>query len=248
MSTAVPPIAVVTGGSSGIGSAIVDRLVNDGFDVHVWDAHAVERAGVISHIVDVSDGSAVKNAAAAFERIDVLVNAAGIAGSRAPMAEVPFDEWDRVMAVDLNGPYYCAVALYPALHAASGVIINIASTAAQLMQVGRAHYSVAKAALITLTKSLAYEWAPAGVRVIAVSPGYTRTPLVQRAVDAGELDEARISRLSRMGRLAEPAEIAHVVVTLTTPGFSYVTGENITVDGGSTLGPVVVASNEGSKP
>lgn len=235
-----PRRAVVTGGAGGIGGATVDRLLQQGYVVEVWDygvARDAEHDGRLTfRSVDVSDHASVRAAAAAQTSVDLLVNAAGVAGARGPIVEQTFDDWDRVIAVDLSGAFYCAVALYPALRAAGGVVVNITSIAARVMQVGRAHYAVAKSGLETLTRSLAYEWAPEGVRVVGVSPGYTRTPLVDAAIASGALDEGFLDSTSRRGRMATPEEIASVVTAVAGDDFGFVTGEVITADGGGTLG------------
>ncbi|TNM38520.1 SDR family oxidoreductase [Nocardioides albidus] len=238
--TALPRRAVVTGGSGGIGGATVDRLVAMGFVVEVWDHEiprdARPRPEVTYRAVDVASHDSVRAAAGEHTSLDLLVNAAGVAGARGPIVEQTFEDWDRVVAVDLSGPFYCSIALYPALVAAAGVVVNVTSIAARVMQEGRAHYAVAKSGLETLTRSLGYEWAPVGVRVVAVSPGYTRTPLVDAAIAGGHLDQDFLDSTSRRGRMATPEEIARVITALAGDDFGFVTGEVITADGGGALG------------
>lgn len=232
--------AIVTGGAGGIGAAISRRLVSEGYTVVVWDSGAPDITSTLDsttyRVVDVADQHSVRRAAEGWESLDLLVNAAGIAGLRDPIEEQSFEVWDRVLAVDLSGPFYCAVSLFPALRKGRGVVVNITSIASVMMQEGRAHYAAAKGGLATLTRSLAYEWAPHSVRVIGVSPGYCRTPMVVDSIAANQLDEDFLNSTSRRGRMAEPEEVAAVVATVASDDFGFVTGEVITVDGGGTLG------------
>lgn len=235
-----PRKAVVTGGAGGIGQEVVARLVDQGCDVHVWDRDRpgdLDRIpGVTYKTVDVTDHRSVRALAAAYPSLDLLVNAAGIPGGREPIAQQPLEEWDRVLATDLSGTFYCTIAMYPALLATSGVVVNVASTASRVMQPGRAHYAVAKAGVETLTRSLGFEWARDGIRVVAVSPGYTRTPLVDSAIGRGELDIGFLDGTVPRGHIATPDEVASVITALAGDDFGFVTGEVITVDGGSALG------------
>lgn len=232
--------AIVTGGAGGIGAAISRRLVSEGYRVVVWDSGTPDPASMLDavtyRVVDVADQHSVRAAAEACESLDLLVNAAGIAGPRDPIAQQNFEVWDRVLAVNLSGPFYCAISLFAALREGEGVVVNITSIASAMMQEGRAHYAVAKGGLATLTRSLAYEWAPHNVRVIGVSPGYCRTPMVVESIVANQLDEAFLNNTSRRGRMVEPEEVASVVATVASDDFGFVTGEVITVDGGGTLG------------
>ncbi|WP_454862574.1 SDR family NAD(P)-dependent oxidoreductase [Paraburkholderia fungorum] len=225
-------IAVVTGGASGIGEECVRQLRTQGWEVIVWDR--ADASGVVH--VDVADYASVAAAAADLDGVDLLINAAGIAGDRLPVAEKDPAEWDRVLAVNLTGSFYTAHALHPKLLARRGVIVNVASVAGTLMLKGRAHYSVSKAGIVTLTRSLGNEWAADGIRVIAVAPGYVKTPLVQELVDRGELHEAALAAMHPMNRLASPQEIAAAMIALAQPPFQFMTGETVTIDGGMTLG------------
>lgn len=224
--------AVVTGGASGIGQECVHQLRAAGWRVVVWDRS--EQDGGVA--VNVADYAAVAAAARRLDGVDLLINAAGIAGGREPVAEKDPAEWDNVLAVNLSGTFYCSHALYPQLRRRRGVIVNVASVAGIVMMKGRAHYAVSKAAVATLTRSLANEWASEGIRVVAVAPGYVKTPLIQRSIDAGELSEDRLAAMHPMNRLASTQEIAAAMIAISQPPFQFMTGEIVTIDGGLTLG------------
>lgn len=224
--------AVVTGGASGIGQECVRQLRADGWRVAVWD-----RAGDGDEpAVDVADYASVAAAAGRLDGVDLLINAAGIAGGREPVADKDPAEWARVLAVNLNGTFHCAHALHAALKARRGVVVNIASVAGITMMKGRAHYAVSKAGVATLTRSLANEWAADGIRVIAVAPGYVKTQMIERSIDAGELDEQKLAAMHPLNRLASPQEIAAAMIALASPPFQFMTGSVVLIDGGLTLG------------
>jgi len=230
-------VAVVTGGGSGMGQSCARKLLAMGWKVIVWDRSESSTSDVESMQVDVADYASVQHAAEAIRGgIDLLINAAGIAGARAPIAEQSSGDWDAVIAVNLSGTFYCAHALYPALAQRRGVVVNVASVAAHMMAKGRAHYAVSKAGVETLTRSLANEWAGDGIRVIAVAPGYVKTPMIQKSFDAGELNEQQLANLHALKRLATADEIADVIIALAQEPFTFMTGATVAVDGGFTLG------------
>ncbi len=142
--------------------------------------------------------------------------------------------WDRVIATNLSGTFYVSQALHPALSRAGGLVVNLASVTAHRAGRGRAAYATSKAAIRMLTEVLGLEWAEDGIRVVALSPSYVRTPMVERALAAGGLDEAAIVRRTPQGRLLDPAEVAAVIHELTGATFAAVTGSTIRVDGGWT--------------
>ena len=145
---------------------------------------------------------------------------------------MPAEEWARVVAVDLNGSFFCAQALFPALVAAGGVVVNVASTRAYRPAPGRSAYAAAKAGVVMLTQSLGLEWAPHGVRVVAIAPGYVRTPLVQSLLEDGGLRSDVILERTPLGRMAEPEEIAGLVIALASPAFAFMTATTLIFDGG----------------
>lgn len=226
--------AVVTGSSSGIGAAVADHLLRDGWTVTGWDRKPGDDTGVDWREVDVSDATAVDAAAAELPDVDLLVNSAGV-GAIAASARLRPATWERVIGVNLSGTFYCAQALFPALSAgAGGVVVNMASVMAHRAVPGRAAYCASKAGVVMLTEVLGVEWAAHGVRVVAISPGYVRTPLVAKGFDNGNLDEAAINARTPLGRLAEPAEIADLVSDLASPRFAYLTATTLRFDGGWT--------------
>ncbi|HZA44360.1 MAG TPA: SDR family oxidoreductase, partial [Rubrobacter sp.] len=169
------------------------------------------------------------------DRIDVLVNNAGVVHN-IPSEEVPDEEWRKVLSVNLDGVFWCCREVGKAmLERGAGSIVNVASMSGMVSNhpQPQAAYNASKAGVITLTKSLAGEWASRGIRVNCVSPGYIRTPLTELGMSKSEWAEVWLSS-TPMGRLAEPYEIAPAVLFLASDAASYATGTNLVVDGGYT--------------
>ena len=235
-------VAVVTGAARGIGDAIAERLLADGASVFSLDkASASElRAGVVYLEADVADPASVAEAFRAIDaktgRIDILVNNAGI--QRVGLVgKISFAEWSAVVATHLNGFFLCASEVVPRMAARGkgGAIVTIASTAAFVGLPGRSAYCAAKAGMLGLTRALALEVAPAGIRVNAVAPGFTRTKLIEQGLADGSLQEDWMVARVPMKRLAATQEIASVVRYLAGDEASYVTGQTIIADGGWTV-------------
>lgn len=239
-------IAVVTGGASGIGEACCRMLHARGARVVVLDrdsrAHDVAAAiGGEARIADVTEDAGLESCAAAIEReigpVDVLVNSAGILQVPLRPSELPMAVWDEVIRVDQRGVYFCCRTFGAFMVARRrGAIVNIASIAGMRSMPMHA-YTPAKAAVIAITANLAAEWGPANVRVNAVSPGYTRTPPLQAAIDRGQRDERQLAGNAALGRLVEPVEVAHAVAFLVSPEASAITGVNLPVDCGWLVTP-----------
>ncbi len=224
--------AIVTGGAKGIGSAIAQRLARDGFTVVIADADeaaAVSAAEELSGLgigVDVSDPGAVRRMAATvlehYGRIDVLVSNAGVTGVAKPVHEYPEEEWRRVMAIDLDGVFYCAKAVLPSMLArGSGRIINIASISGKEGNPNMPAYSTAKAGVIGFTKALGKEVATKGVYVNCITPAVIETEILKQLTT--EAVNYMIAKIP-MGRVGQPKEVAALVSWLASEECSFSTG------------------------
>jgi NAD(P)-dependent dehydrogenase (short-subunit alcohol dehydrogenase family) len=237
-------VAVVTGGAQGIGRAIVERFSREGAAVVSLDVDEEQgRAQASSRVAfircDVGVETDVRAALTAgverFGRLDILVNNAGVnAYFDAP--SLTEEEWDRFFDIDLKSAWLCAKHAIPHMRtAAGGSIVNVASIHALLTTKGMFPYAAAKAGLVGLTRSLALDHGPDGIRVNAVCPGYTRTRLTMDALLASaDPDEAEraVGALHALGRIGEPAEVASVVAFLASDDASFITGTAVHVDGG----------------
>ncbi len=238
----VGKIALVTGAGQGMGRAIARRFAEEGATVVALDLNLDNALATLDGIgepsgamaLNVADSKAVAETFASivqrFGRIDILVNNAGI-GSVDSFADISDETWARVTGVNLDGAFYCAREAVRAMQkaAAPGVIVNVASTAA-VSGDGPAHYVASKAALIGLTRSMAKELAPQGIRVNTLVPGPTNTPMMQGIPK--EWSEAIIKGVP-LGRMAEPEDIARAALFLASDDSGFVTGQNLAVNGGS---------------
>ena len=232
-------VVVVTGGMSGIGAAAAQYLAEKGWTVVVLDRAAGEvPRGITAYDkpVDVTDEEGLRQA---FEVIEArygpvtgLVNAAGILGKMLPPERLSISDWEREIAVDLKGTFLaCRTAGVRMCARRRGAIVNIGSIAG--MTSAPVHgYGPAKAAVISLTTTLAAEWGRNGVRVNCVSPGFTETPALLKGFAAGALDRVRLTSSAAMGRLVRPDEVAAAIAWLIGPESSAITGVNLPVDAG----------------
>jgi len=243
-------VAIVTGGSRGIGRAIVELLAREGASVAFCgrDADAGEAAAaelgelpVAFHAADVaSERDVAALVAACRERFGaptILVNNAGV-NANFDAAEMTEEEWDRFFGVDLKAAWLAAKHVLPAMRAAGrGAIVNISSLHGFATLEGFFPYAAAKSGLLGLTRSLALDEGPHGIRVNCVAPGFVRTRLVQDSIDRNDdraAAEAAMVRGVALGRIGDPAEVAAVVRFLVSREASYVTGASLLVDGGLT--------------
>jgi NAD(P)-dependent dehydrogenase (short-subunit alcohol dehydrogenase family) len=238
-------VAVVTGVSKGIGRAIADALAAAGARVAATHHDAETCAGVAAELgdghvgvaMDVTDRSSVEAAAAdiatSLGEPSVLVNNAGI-NRIAPAELLDEADWRAVLDVNLTGAFLtCQVFGRRMLAAGRGSIVNIASvTGAEVGMPGRAPYAASKAGIVGLTRVLGIEWAGRGVRVNAIEPGPVRTPMVERAIADGIIDEQAVIGRIPAGRFADPLDIARAVVLLAAPEAAFVTAQTLIVDGG----------------
>jgi 3-oxoacyl-[acyl-carrier protein] reductase len=221
-------VGVVTGGSNGIGAAIVSALRAAGARVIVWDRES--QGGPDTVAVDVTDIASVERAAAQLPQLDILVNSAGYAGLTVPLDQYPPDEWRNVVEVNLVGTFNVCHATVPIFRKAkAGRIVNIASLAGKEGTPNASAYSAAKAGVIALTKSLGKELATAGVLVNAIAPAAVRTRLLEQMSPAHV--QIMIDK-SPMGRLIEPNEVAELVMWLCSDSCSCNTGSVFDLSGG----------------
>jgi NAD(P)-dependent dehydrogenase (short-subunit alcohol dehydrogenase family) len=240
-------VAIVTGGGQGIGRAVCLSLAREGSDVMVTDIVSQTAKGVSEEIqamgrhslsfeMDVSNGNQVKEmvktALAAFGRIDVLVNVAGIF-IKSPIEEVSEQDWDRVITVNLKGTFLCSQAVgKEMIKKGGGTIVNFASVAGHTPQIYSGAYSPSKAGVILLTKIMAVEWAKYNIRVNAVSPGPITTPMTDSVYNTEKLRKGRAKAIP-LNRFGNPEEVAKAVVFLASDDASYITGHALAIDGGS---------------
>ena len=235
-------IVVVTGGASGIGHACCLVLAKKAWKVVVSDVDeigakrvAIEVGGIAS-AMDVGSDAAVQAEAQRIEReigpVYGLVNSAGILAVPKAPEELSMEDWDRVIHIDQRGTYLTSLAFGKGMTVrGKGSIVNIASIAG--MRSFPLHaYAPAKAAVLSITECLAAEWGRKGVRVNAVSPGFTRTPALQAKFESGERSPAAMESMSALGRLIEPTDIANAVAFLLSNEAGAITGINLPVDAG----------------
>ena len=230
-------VAFITGGASGIGKATATRFTAEGATVATADV-----AGVADHMLDVRDEDAVAAAVSTIVethgRLDIVVNAAGVAGG-GPVHMVDSDEWDRVVDINLKGTFnVCKHAVAQMITQKSGSIVNIASIEGLEGTEGGSVYNASKGGVIMMTKSMAIDYGPTGIRVNAVCPGAINTPLLLGLVDQPGLEEYRAKMLDahKLGRFGEPEEVANAVLFLASSEASFITGSAMVVDGGMTCG------------
>jgi 3-oxoacyl-[acyl-carrier protein] reductase len=241
-------VALITGAASGIGAGIAVAFAREGADIVLADLSEESKAapvlaGIAAHgrqalflRADVADAESVQNmadrAVERFGRVDILVNNAGIF-TQSLLEDLPVEDWDRVLGVNLRGVFLCTRALLPQmLERRNGRVINIASQLGQIGGVEVAHYSASKAGVIGLTKSLAREVASRGVLVNAIAPGPIKTPILEE-----ETEEWRAQKLAELpiGRFGEVDEVTPTAVLLASDDGSYYVGQTLGPNGGDVM-------------
>jgi len=240
-------VAIVTGGSRGLGRAIAAVLARDGAEVIVCSrsldanretAERIKSEGGSAHALEVdvtnkdSVAALIENVISDFGRIDILVNNAGITVDNL-LLRMKEDDWDRVVDTNLKGTFNCTKAVARTMiKQRSGKIINITSVVGITGNAGQANYCASKAGIIGFTKSVARELASRNITVNCVAPGLIRTTMTDGLSDKAKAEALKFIPLGRMG---EPEEVAEIVRVLASPSADYITGEVIRVDGGMAM-------------
>lgn len=242
-------VVLNTGGASGIGLAMAHGFARHGARLALLDIDADGLAGarhaliqafpdldVLTLNASITDDAAVEqacaNAESHFGRIDILLNNAGVSMNKPSIDLTPTD-WRRTIDIDLTGVFYCVQAVARRMiRQNGGVILNTSSIWGLMSSPNRLAYCAAKAGVISLTKSLAAEWAQHNIRVNAVCPGYTRTELMDALIDRGALDTGYLLARTPLGRFGTPEEIAEVALFLASDAGAFITGHAMVSDGG----------------
>jgi len=236
-------VAIVTGASRGIGRACVEALLADGATVVGADLEAAPplsgRKKRLHHrIVDVADAAAlegfIRAVADEFGRLDILVNNAGTHPPTQPIDTISVEDFDRLVAINLRSVFVACRAALPALRRSGGAIVNMASAVGLFGQEGAASYCATKAGITGLTKALAIDEAPNGVRVNAVCPGAILTPLAKLQHPQKRRD--KIGSWAWLNRWGTPEEVAELVLFLASDRSSFITGQDMVIGGGTELG------------
>ena len=240
------PVALITGASGGIGGAVASRFAKGGWRITAIDLHAGESSADLLHIAaDLREVDqcrrVVAEALAWAGRLDAVVNAAGV-WTEGPSADTTEDEWDRVIDINLKGLYFVCSAAIPHLAITRGCIINLSSDAGVQGNAGAAVYCASKGGVSNLTRALALELAPSGIRVNAVCPGDVDSPMLRGQAAASSDPTAYLDKLLRgypqgaTARFIDPAEIAELIWFLAQPSATAITGANISIDFGLSAG------------
>lgn len=245
-------IVIVTGAGSGIGKATAKHFAHFGAKVVVSDIN-LEKAQKVSEEIVTNFGESIpikanvanyeevenliQHTVATFGQLDVMVNNAGIGPKQLlKTAEYTLEDWDHVIAVNQTGVFYCMkLALQQMLNQGFGNIVNVASLAGLKASLNNLSYSASKFAVVGMTKSAALEYAKTGIRINAVCPGYTESALLDRLLSAKPEMDAMLKSIIPMKRYGEAQEIADAIVWLASDQTKFITGQTITLDGGTSL-------------
>ena len=244
-------VAIVSGGGGGIGSAICHAFAVEGARIILTDIDVSKAASVKESIESTTEAEVsvvigditnpevvektVKEAVSSYGKIDILVNNVGM-GPHTPVEDLEKDEWDRVLEVNLTSFYLLSRAVLKYMRSqGNGAVVNMSSIAGRSYRPTYGiHYSASKSAILGLTRHLAKEYAPFGIRVNAISPGFVDTPFSRKYQKGKGFED--IVKVIPIGRVADPSEIASVVVFLCSEDSSYMTGANMDVNGGILMG------------
>lgn len=240
-------VAIVTGGASGIGRAAALLYAQNGASVIVSDVDAAggqetvrlveQTAGAAAFVrADVSNPEDCQRLAGAavaqYGRLDIAFNNAGIGGESHPVADYSIEAWQKVITINLSGVFYCMKYEIPAmLQTGAGVIVNMSSILGQVGFANAPAYVAAKHGVIGLTRAAALEYAPLGVRINAVGPGFISTPMISSLEQDQQANDMLVS-LHPIGRLGRPEEVAELVIWLSSDKASFITGAYYPVEGG----------------
>lgn len=241
-----PKVAIVTGAASGIGKSVAERYAQDGIAVVLSDvnqplgeqaAEQIRQAGgqatfVMADASRPSDCEHVVDVALEqYGRLDYACNNAGIGGEQNQTADLSIEGWQHILAINLSGIFYCMKYQIPAMLTSGGAIVNMASILGQVGFAGAAGYVAAKHGVVGLTQAAALEYAPQGIRINAVGPGFISTPMIHELEENPELKSGLVA-LHPIGRLGRAEEVAELVIWLSSEKASFVTGAYYPVDGG----------------
>lgn len=221
--------AVVTGGTRGIGRAVAARLAQEGYDVLVLARHAAETPHRFA-ICDVADAAAVATAFAPLERVEALVNCAGIAGANRLDGDDAL--WHAIIGSNLHGTYHCCKAVLPKLPDGTGRIVNIASVLGLRGVPDQTAYCAAKHGVVGFTRALALALAPRGITVNALCPGWVDTDMARQRYAELEISADQAAAGVPTGRVATPDEVADAVAWLLRPETRSITGHALPIEGG----------------
>jgi meso-butanediol dehydrogenase / (S,S)-butanediol dehydrogenase / diacetyl reductase len=238
-------VALVTGGSSGIGKATAQLLRAQGYEVSICGRDADRLAAAAHELGDVhvvqadlalpeQAQRAVAETVDRYGRLDALVNAHGVLGEPTPLADLRIEQWREVVEANLMGPIWTTTAAVEPLKQTCGCVVNVSSINAIQAEPWMAPYGVSKSGLVGFTKYAAADLAEFGIRVNAVLPGWVRTPMAKRWFEEAGVDD-RPMATNYMSRPAEPSELAEVIAFLASPKASYMTGSIVVADGGHSI-------------
>jgi NAD(P)-dependent dehydrogenase (short-subunit alcohol dehydrogenase family) len=233
----MPSKALVIGGSGGIGAATAQLLLDSGWHVAVADLQKSNFENFYS--IDVTSTSSIAGVMSAVNKdlggINSVINCAGILDPK-PTVDVSDESWERMISVHLSGSFYSARESMKYLdESGNGSIVFVSSVVTHLGLARRASYTAAKGGIEALTRSLAVEWAPNKIRVNAIAPGYTKTPITERAFLLGTAKEDVLTAAIPLGRMARSDEMARTIRFLASDESSFITGQIILVDGGMSI-------------